>query len=334
MKHWFKRFLAGTMTVSMLAGMTMLSSAEMTTVNLNDTFSQVEWKFASTPDNKGLEGDNMVLKTTANGGALAFYEDRDAVWGDMKLRFNLQINRNPGWTAILFRIVGDVPDDHPVAFYDGQLDKYAVNINSEGTMNIAAWKKGNTQQYDLSPGVPGLFDDGEPHLVEIEVENQGDNVYIAVYVDNVFQVDALDEGDPDLHGGAPITSPGRIAIHTFQSTASPLGPDIVLSPPPAEQPHVTTTAPPTTTEDTSSEPTTPYDPASEAPTEPDDTTTTRTAPTTAATTPTTGADDTDTDADGDNGWIVWVVIAAVVVLAGVGAAVYFLVIRKKKTPQA
>ena len=329
MKHWFKRFLAGTMTVSMLVGMTMLSSAEMTTVNLNETFSQVEWKFAGTPENKGLEGDNMVLKSTANGGALAFYEDREAVWGDMKLRFNLQLNRNPTWTAILFRIVGDVPEDHPVAFYDNQLDKYALNINSEGVMSIAAWKKGNTQQYDLSPGVSGLFDDGEPHLVEIEVENRGDNVYIAVYVDNAFQIDALDEGDPDLHGGAPITSPGRIAIHSYQSTASPLGPDVVLSPPPAEQPHETTTAPPTTTEtpDTTAE--TP-DTTTEAPaTDRTSSTTKSTAPSTA---PTTAVDE-DTDAEGGSLWWIWIIVAAVVVLAGAGTAVYFLVIRKKKTPQ-
>ena len=324
------------MTTVMLASMILLSSAEKTTVNLNETFSKVEWKFASTPDNKGIEGENMVLKSTANGGALAFYEDRNTVYGDMKLRFNLQVNRNPGWTAILFRIVGDVPEDHPVAFYDGQLDKYAVNINSEGTMNIAAWKKGNAQQYDLSPGVPGLFDDGKPHLVEIEVENQGNNVYIAVYVDNVFQVDALDEGDPDLHGGAPITSPGRIAIHSFQGTASPLGPDVVLSPPPEEKPHVTP-EPPATETQTPTQPTTADDPSSDTATEPTTDVTSATKATTKpsdSSTPETKTADTNTEPDGGSGWIVWVVIAAVVVLAGAGVAVYFLVIKKKQTPQS
>lgn len=92
--------------------------------------------------------------------------------------------------------------------------------------------------------------------------------------------------------------------------------------------NTTTTAAPTTT---TAAPTTTTATDTDVTTEAPETTASTTARASAPTTPVTG--DTDTDADGEGGLpagaIAAIVIGIVVVLAGAGAAIYFLVIRKK-----
>lgn len=92
--------------------------------------------------------------------------------------------------------------------------------------------------------------------------------------------------------------------------------------------NTTTTAAPTTT---TAAPTTTTATDTDVTTEAPETTASTTARTSAATTSVT--EDTDTDPDGEGGLpagaIAAIVIGIVVVLAGAGAAIYFLVIRKK-----
>ncbi len=279
---------------------------------------RLEWLMQGESENASLTDGTLHLTGKTAGGVMAYYNYAGdySLFGEGTLRFRLKINRNPGWTVLLFRVSGSKGDSGSVAFYDAALSKYALMFDGDGAMHLAAWKEGNSQQTDMSPAIPLLFDDGEAHLVEIETENVSDSaVRIVVYVDGVSYIDFTDDGDEELCGGPAITAPGRVAIHSYLMENTPLGPDLEFMAGGPEVPHVTTTAP--TTQTTQSTQTTQKT-----------TSTTKTGGTTVASGSTTAA---EVPSDGGNGWVVPVVIvAAVLVLGGGAAAWYFLYYRKKK----
>ena len=324
MKKIIRKLPALLLALSLLAAMCIPASAADEITRIEDLLKKSTWYIAggdagTVTVEKGST-DPLELKTSQAGGIMAGYYDNVKV-GDGKIRFKLQLNRNPLWTAIMFRISGDPVDAVP--FYDSRYDKYALLIDGDGVLFLSSWKTHSQKQVNLADGVPYLFDDGEAHQVEIDTQNLSDSkVQIKVSVDGKLVIDMVDNGDVELYGGPAITGAGRIGVHSYQGVASPLGPDMIISAagdgapvvndPPATTNQPTTNAP--TTESTQSQA---ISTATQA----------HNASTTTSAVSQTGNNGEEKP---NNGWVVWVIIGAVVVVGAAGVGI-FLVMKKKKS---
>lgn len=283
--------------------------------------------------------DQLELKGTQAGGVMATYFENEKI-GDGKIRFKLQVKRNPLWLAIMFRVTGDSKDMEP--FYSAN-SKYALLLTGSETY-ISTWKSQTNKQVNLADAAYELFDDGEAHQVEIETKNlSSTKVEIKVRVDGKLVLEVVDDGNVEKYGGPAITETGKVCVHAYQAAASPLGPNVILSAAGQGAPIVEESSAPTS-QAVSSTPTasksttsaTISGTASEeasAVSSTDATVTESTVSTESENIISTASEASPTDVSGEgsnNGWIVWVIIGAVIVLAAAGVVI-FLIIKKKKS---
>ena len=220
-----KKVVAVILSVMLLASLMVFTVSADDNYNFENMEEELNWVVVGGTEGFTLDDNNVLKLESVNPGGVAAYYTDDYSFGDGTIRFKLKINRNPGWLAVMFRISGGVlPLTNCMELYNDAYDKYALFVNEVGNIAFATWKKGTGAlpqfgTYGPEAATTAPFNDGEFHLVEIEVKNASDtSVEMKLYVDGVLYLTALDDGS-EAYQGAAITSDGEFAIHAWQGAA-------------------------------------------------------------------------------------------------------------------